>query len=164
MRASSQPSSRSQRHNLDAAVKRRGVQRHYGQVPPRRTAPGLLNEPRSEKSGRFFYGIISNPRRKTSAGPFAALAAKVILHLRAVLLFYSPCALAKRISPGETGYHCRRQIELKKALAIASAFSWPARRDSNPRPSESESAAISSFATGGCADIIAQNKSISKCD
>ena len=26
---------------------------------------------------------------------------------------------------------------------------WPARRDSNPRPSESESAAISSFATGG---------------
>lgn len=28
-------------------------------------------------------------------------------------------------------------------------FLWPARRDSNPRPSESESAAISSFATGG---------------
>lgn len=27
---------------------------------------------------------------------------------------------------------------------------WSARRDSNPRPSESESAAISSFATGGC--------------
>ena len=30
-----------------------------------------------------------------------------------------------------------------------SCFFWPARRDSNPRPSESESAAISSFATGG---------------
>ncbi len=28
-------------------------------------------------------------------------------------------------------------------------FKWSARRDSNPRPSESESAAISSFATGG---------------
>ena len=41
-------------------------------------------------------------------------------------------------------------------------FSWPARRDSNPRPSESESAAISSFATGGCADIIAQKKAGSK--
>ena len=39
---------------------------------------------------------------------------------------------------------------------------WPARRDSNPRPSESESAAISSFATGGCADIIAQKKAGSK--
>ena len=41
-------------------------------------------------------------------------------------------------------------------------FSWPARRDSNPRPSESESAAISSFATGGYADIIAQKKAGSK--
>ena len=41
-------------------------------------------------------------------------------------------------------------------------FSWPARRDSNPRPSESESAAISSFATGGCANIIAQKKAGSK--
>ena len=30
----------------------------------------------------------------------------------------------------------------------ASVF-WPARRDSNPRPLESESTAISSFATGG---------------
>ena len=39
---------------------------------------------------------------------------------------------------------------------------WSARRDSNPRPSESESAAISSFATGGCADIIAQKKAGSK--
>ena len=28
-------------------------------------------------------------------------------------------------------------------------FAWPARRDSNPRPLESESTAISSFATGG---------------
>lgn len=28
-------------------------------------------------------------------------------------------------------------------------FHWPARRDSNPRPLESESTAISSFATGG---------------
>ena len=28
-------------------------------------------------------------------------------------------------------------------------FCWPARRDSNPRPLESESTAISSFATGG---------------
>ena len=42
------------------------------------------------------------------------------------------------------------------------AVFWPARRDSNPRPSESESAAISSFATGGCADIIAQKKAGSK--
>ena len=32
----------------------------------------------------------------------------------------------------------------------------------NRRPSESESAAISSFATGGCADIIAQKKAGSK--
>ena len=29
------------------------------------------------------------------------------------------------------------------------SFCWPARRDSNPRPLESESTAISSFATGG---------------
>ena len=29
------------------------------------------------------------------------------------------------------------------------SFTWPARRDSNPRPLESESTAISSFATGG---------------
>ena len=42
------------------------------------------------------------------------------------------------------------------------AVFWPARRDSNPRPSESESAAISSFATGGCANIIAQKKAGSK--
>lgn len=33
---------------------------------------------------------------------------------------------------------------------------WPARRDSNPRPSESESAAISSFATGGYIIILIQ--------
>ncbi len=31
---------------------------------------------------------------------------------------------------------------------------WSARRDSNPRPSESESAAISSFATGGKLNIM----------
>lgn len=33
---------------------------------------------------------------------------------------------------------------------------WSARRDSNPRPSESESAAISSFATGGYIIILIQ--------
>ena len=32
---------------------------------------------------------------------------------------------------------------------MASVFSWPARRDSNPRSSESESAALSSCATSG---------------
>ena len=34
-------------------------------------------------------------------------------------------------------------------------FNWPARRDSNPWPSESESAAISSFATGGYLPLLA---------
>ena len=32
---------------------------------------------------------------------------------------------------------------------VDTLFLWPARRDSNPRPLESESTAISSFATGG---------------
>ena len=40
--------------------------------------------------------------------------------------------------------HRKTQNRLNHAV-----FHWPARRDSNPRPSESESAAISSFATGG---------------
>ncbi len=37
----------------------------------------------------------------------------------------------------------------KKIQVFGLGFFWPARRDLNPRPSESESAAISSFATGG---------------
>ena len=36
-----------------------------------------------------------------------------------------------------------------KPVGLHMPFHWPARRDSNPRPLESESTAISSFATGG---------------
>ena len=39
--------------------------------------------------------------------------------------------------------------EALKLLASRGFYFWPARRDSNPRPLESESTAISSFATGG---------------
>ena len=49
--------------------------------------------------------------------------------------------------------HCkrRRQGYEKKNLryATCSPQVWPTRRDSNPRPPESESVAISSFATDG---------------
>ena len=41
------------------------------------------------------------------------------------------------------GYHCKRR------LLSQAPFAWPARRDSNPRPPESESDALSSCATGG---------------
>ena len=40
---------------------------------------------------------------------------------------------------------------------------WPARRDSNPRPSESESAAISSFATSGNIKYIGRLNAVSLC-
>ena len=46
----------------------------------------------------------------------------------------------------------QERISLKKVTFVSRQkwlFSWPARRDSNPRPLESESTAISSFATGG---------------
>ena len=42
------------------------------------------------------------------------------------------------------------------------AVFWSRPEGFEPRPSESESAAISSFATGGCADIITQKKAGSK--
>ena len=46
--------------------------------------------------------------------------------------------------------HLKHKSALKSQKRLSNAlFAWPARRDSNPRPSESESAAISSFATGG---------------
>ena len=41
------------------------------------------------------------------------------------------------------GYHCKR------CLLSQAPFAWPARRDSNPRPPESESDALSNCATGG---------------
>ena len=47
-------------------------------------------------------------------------------------------------------YFSKKQINLilstqqnKKALAFASAFFWPALRESNPRPTESESGTLS---------------------
>ena len=49
----------SERDNLDSPVKRRCVQRHYGQVPPRRTPPGFLIE--------------SAARRDTPSGCFCRL-------------------------------------------------------------------------------------------
>lgn len=42
----------------------------------------------------------------------------------------------------------------KAAFYDATLSLWPARRDSNPRSSESESAALSSCATGGCKGMI----------
>lgn len=42
----------------------------------------------------------------------------------------------------------------EERVVRAGSACWPARRDSNPRPSESESAAISSFATGGNITIV----------
>lgn len=47
----------SERNNLDSPVKRRCVQRHYGQVPPRRTPPGFLIESaaRRDTPSGFFH-------------------------------------------------------------------------------------------------------------
>ena len=72
---------------------------------------------------------------------------------------------AKPVSRTQCASRSVRNASLKKVPFVGRQkrlFCWPARRDSNPRPSESESAAISSFATGGCADIIAQKKAGSK--
>ena len=64
--------------------------------------------------------------------------------------------IASAISPVPywNGYHCKSLFY----LLVKEAFTWPARRDLNPRPLESESTAISSFATGGY-DIIYITKS-----
>ena len=45
---------------------------------------------------------------------------------------------------GMKSRHSKRNVQISYRRLI-----WPARRDSNPRPLESESTAISSFATGG---------------
>ena len=47
------------------------------------------------------------------------------------------------------GHKTKRASQSEARFLHAGLACWPARRDSNPRPSESESAAISSFATGG---------------
>ena len=43
----------------------------------------------------------------------------------------------------------KKPLQAAQMAVLQGFLVWPARRDSNPRPSESESAAISSFATGG---------------
>ena len=59
------------------------------------------------------------------------------------------------------GYFSRGEWKQKspqslETQGITGFLTWPARRDSNPRSSESESAAISSFATGGYITILIQ--------
>ena len=59
------------------------------------------------------------------------------------------------------GVHHRRSLHHAKRPDLSDrqirSLCWPARRDSNPRPLESESTAISSFATGGwCAQFMSR--------
>ena len=62
----------------------------------------------------------------------------------------------KRITFRYRGLHTNPSDWIKIRQSEDCLIFWPARRDLNPRPSESESAAISSFATGG--NIKSHNK------
>lgn len=83
-------------------------------------------------------------------------AAKVILFALLTVILYSRGhsrseyhSAKSRISLHSNTTRLKANITEKSNCVLQLLFSWPARRDSNPRSSESESAALSSCATGG---------------
>ena len=69
----------------------------------------------------------------------------------------------RRISHCKAIFHPPERVDLVDKSSSKAAFVWPARRDLNPRSSESESAALSNCATGRNIKFAVSNYSICHC-